>query len=120
MPKITLSSLRSNWEFLSFYLIEPHVAEKHRRFSRPGLVRRVEEIYPLLALIGHKKRPEHLEETLQRTLQNMRDKGWINFIGYYQGEYELTDEGYKVLLGLKARIQDIKKAKEGIRAIRIA
>ena len=74
-------------------------------------MRNVEEIYQILANRGHKIRPKHPEETLQRTLQNMRDKNWIDFVD--RGEYELTDEGYKVLLTVKGKIQDLRMNKEG-------
>ncbi len=64
-----------------------------------------------MAFFGHKKMPKHPEETLQRTMQNMRDKNWIKFLG--KGEYELTDEGYKLLLFLKPKIQYFNQEYKG-------
>jgi DNA-binding PadR family transcriptional regulator len=55
-----------------------------------------------LTVLGHKKRPQHPEKTIQTTLQNMRDKNWITFFG--QGDYKITDDGYKELLAQKENI----------------
>jgi hypothetical protein len=98
----------SNWEFIAWYLIDPCIRnEKDRRFTRAQIMRKnYRDVYLILTALGHKKRPEHPEETLQRTLQNMRDKNWIRFFG--QGEYELTVDGYKELLKNKENIQVAK------------
>jgi Mn-dependent DtxR family transcriptional regulator len=59
--------------------------------------------------LNHKKYPQHPEETLQRTIQNLRDKGYIIFHG--QGEYELTDSGIeeckRVAYELNVQVADI-------------
>lgn len=47
----------------------------------------------LLGVLGHKERPEQPEATLRRTIQNLRDKGYIEFLG--RGEYKLTENGLK-------------------------
>jgi hypothetical protein len=95
-------SLRSNWEIVAFYLIEPFIGETKRRFSRQQIMRGLYDIIPLLHLFGHKKNPSHPEETLQKTLQNMRDKKWLIILGGgYTGQYELTEEGYKTLMSVK-------------------
>jgi len=108
---LRLSNFCNNWEFVAFYYIEPFVTEKQRKFYRTEIMRNVEEIYQILRNRGHKIRPKNPEETLQRTIQNMRDKGWINFMD--RGEYEITDEGYKILLKVKRKIQYFKDNKEG-------
>jgi hypothetical protein len=84
---------RSNWENMAFYLIEKNLNGSeivYRRdiFSNDDLYYFSDEFGPLL---GHKKKPIHPEETLQRTIQNLRDKGFLNFLG--QGEYQLTTQG---------------------------
>jgi predicted transcriptional regulator len=105
MPK--LFGRKSNWEFVVWYLVDPYVTEKHREFTRSEILQEnYEEIYQLLKVVGHKKRPEHIEQTIQKTLQNMRDKNWILFFG--QGDYKLTDEGYKELLSRKDNIALVK------------
>ena len=97
-------NVSSNWEFVVWYLIDPLIrSEKDRRFTRAQIMRKnYDEVYLILIGLGHKKRPEHPEETIQKTLQNMRDKNWIKFID--RGEYELTEDGYKELLENKENI----------------
>ena len=102
-----LFGVKSNWELVIWYLIDPYVTEKHRDFTRSEIIRRnYEDIYQILIFLGHKKRPQHPEKTIQKTLQNMRDKNWISFLG--QGDYKLTDKGYKELLAQKKNIDKIR------------
>lgn len=100
-------NVKSNWEFIVWYLIDQCVRdEKDRRFTRVQVMRKnYKEVYLILIALGHKKRPEHPEETIQKTLQNMRDKHWVKFLG--QGDYELTEEGHKEL---KRNKDNIRKA----------
>lgn len=107
-----LSNLCSNWEFNTFYLINHCVSEKYRQFSRNEIMKNLGEIYGLMAFYGHKENPKHPEETLQKTLQNMRDKNWVKFLDY-RGEYELTDEEYKMLLILQPAIQHYDQEYKG-------
>jgi len=107
---LKLSSLDSNWETIAFYLIEPLIRDKKRRFSRQQVLKDFENVIPILPILGHKKNPQHTEETLQRTLENMRDKKWLNFLGGgYTGEYELTDTGYKILQHIKKDLNNIRE-----------
>lgn len=112
LPILISGGLRSNWQFVVFYLIENHVTEKYRKFLSSDIIRNAEEIYPLLAIRGHKEKPKNPERILHKTLQNMRDKKppWITFLDY-RGEYELTGEGYKVLLSVQKQIRYIRKNK---------
>lgn len=111
--------LRSNWEIVAFYLIEPFVSDTRRRFSRQQMLRGLDDIIPLLHLFGHKKSPNHPEETLQKTLQNMRDKKWLKMLGGgYTGQYELSDEGYIKLQSVKEALSGIRGASKGIAALR--
>lgn len=104
---IKFSGVTSNWEFVAWFLIDPCVTEKDRSFTRAQIMRSdYEEIYDLLIMLGHKKCPQHPEETIQKTLQNMRDKGWITFIG--QGDYRLTIEGYDQLLNQRENIDKVR------------
>jgi len=48
-----------------------------------------------LDAFGHKKLPKTPEETLQRTIQDLRDRGYILFLG--NGEYKLTKKGLNTL-----------------------
>jgi hypothetical protein len=75
-------AVNSNWEFVAFYLIEPFITERNRQFKRTQVVneRTLGNALLFLDVLGHKKQPEHPEKTLQKTLQNMRDKGWIKFV----------------------------------------
>lgn len=105
---LKLAGVRSNWEVVIFYLIQPFVNETKRRFSRSRILRsNYDNIYIILALLGHKKKPTSIEQTIQKTLQNMRDKGWIEFLRPYRGEYELTDTGYEELKRHKDNLQTL-------------
>jgi hypothetical protein len=105
-----ISELRSNWQFVVFNLIEPLVSENNRYFSSSQIIWSAEEIHLLLAIRGHEERPKNPERILAKTLQNMRNKNWINFVNY-RGEYELRDEGYKILFKIKPTIQEIRRNK---------
>ena len=89
---------KSNWENIAFYLIEKyvtggsHIVYRQDIFSDPDLYFFAEKFAPLFL---HKNKPRHPEETLQRTLQNLRDKGYLDFLG--QGEYRLTKEGRAIM-----------------------
>jgi DNA-binding PadR family transcriptional regulator len=107
-----------NWELLVWSLIEPHITEKSRRFSAAQIMReKYESIYKTLKVLGHKKAPKAPEATMRRTLENMRDKGWIEFYG--GGEYELTEDGYNYLVNLKERIEMLKELSKTIENIKI-
>jgi len=103
-----LSGVKSNWEFVVWYLINECTSERDRSFSRSEILKKnYDEVYDILVLLGHKKRPQHMEETIQKTLQNMRDKNWIIFLG--QGDYKLTSEGDSELQRQKENIKRISK-----------
>jgi DNA-binding PadR family transcriptional regulator len=107
-----------NWELLIWSLIEPHISEKCHRFSSAQIMReKYESIYKTLKVLGHKKAPKAPEATMRRTLENMRDKGWIEFYG--QGEYELTENGYNYLVSLKESIGMLKELSKNIENIEI-
>jgi hypothetical protein len=108
MDSLPFSNLKSNWQFVIFYLIEHLVNENIRDFSIFDITWNVEDIYLLLAIHGHEQKPKHLRNSLLRTLQTMRDKQWINFHAH-KGEYDLSDEGYKVILMIKPKIQNIRQ-----------
>ncbi|HOB60469.1 MAG TPA: hypothetical protein PKL40_10425 [Methanoregulaceae archaeon] len=116
---IKLFGSRSNWEVVAFYFIEPLIINKSRRFTRQEVMRNLDEILPLLKLLGHKADPQHPEETLQKTLQNMRDKKWLLFLGDgNSGDYELTEAGYKKMLSMKDGLRKIKESRKEIKGLR--
>ncbi len=105
---LKLAGVKSNWELVVFYLISPFVSETKHRFSRSKILgRNYDEIYIILSFLGHKKKPTSVEQTIQKTLQNMRDKGWIEFLRAYSGDYELTSLGY----------EELKRNKDNLKAI---
>ncbi|MEI6125086.1 MAG: hypothetical protein WCQ99_00895 [Pseudomonadota bacterium] len=106
---ITLCSL-PNWEIAAFYLISCLTNESKRNFTRHQIMNNIDEIIPMLIGFGHKKKPAHPEETLQKTLQNMRDKRWIEFLE--RGDYKLTQSGFDKLQELKKDLQLIEVLKE--------
>ena len=66
-----------------------------------------QDLYNLMIILGkHKKNPKEAENTLQRTVENMRDKGWIDFLG--RGDYRLTDKGHKELLAQRKNITEVR------------
>ncbi len=107
--------LRSNWQMVALYLINQLVRENKRRFTRPQLMKNLDDILPLLKILKHKENQEKPQDSLQNAIQKMRDKKWINFRG--GGEYELTDEGYKVLLENKEYLNGIIGLKEDLRKL---
>ena len=117
---LKLGGVRSNWELVIFYLIYPFVSETKRHFSRSKILgSNYEKIYIMLAFLGHKKKPTSIEQTIQKTLQNMRDKGWIKFLRAYSGEYELTDAGYGELKRHKDNLKILNNlSKAEIEAVR--
>lgn len=114
-------TLKSNWEIVVFYFIEPLVNENKRRFYRQQIVKDIEHIAFLLQYLGHKKNPKKIEETFQGTLNNMcHKKGWINFLGGgYTGEYELTDAGYEILLKIKKDLEKLRNLRSEINALKL-
>jgi hypothetical protein len=107
-----------NWELLVWSLVEPHITEKCHRFSSAQIIReKYESIYQTLKVLGHKKAPKAPEATMRRTLENMRDKGWVKFYG--QGEYELTDDGYNILVSQKENIRNLKEISKSLENVKI-
>lgn len=104
--------IKSNWELMAFYIIEPFITEKNKKFKRTQIIndRTLKDaLFFLEDVLQHKKYPEHPEETLQKTLQNMRDKKWISFLTN-RGDYQLTESGYQILLQLKSFIRELREA----------
>ena len=94
----------SNWQDLIFIIIKKLLVGNNPFFNRAELMRskNLDIAVNLSEIFGHKKRPKHPEETLQRVLQNMRDKGFIEFLG--KGEYKLTKTGYIEMEAVHKRI----------------
>lgn len=94
----------SNWEFIIFTLLREILANNPNRvFYRKELMSnkyllKAEEISKDH---GHKEDAQKIEQTMQRTLQNMRDKvdgGWVKFsVGGHSGQYRLTPLGVKTM-----------------------
>lgn len=107
-----INRIGGNWETVASVLTRKILVGNSPYFSRSELVttEHLDFAGRLLSFFGHKKKPEHPENTLQRTIQNMRDKGFIEFHG--NGEYELTNSGYKEMERLAGRLpySELKKA----------
>ncbi len=92
MTRLILAE-RSNWETIAFLLIN-RIAGKSGLFNRAQIMKNIDMAVLLSSrILGHKKNPDHPEETLQKTMQNLRDKGFIDFLG--RGEYKLTATGHE-------------------------
>ena len=98
---------RSNWETLAFLIVNKITNGDHIVFNRTNLMSNIDFAINILPILGHKNKPEHPEETLQRTIQNLRDKGFIEFLG--NGKYKLSEDGYKKML------EEVNSAKERVR-----
>jgi hypothetical protein len=120
MTTISLKVRNSNWETVAFLLIYDFLRTTGKAFSRSELMRteNMDKAVKWLQHLNHKKYPTHPEETFQRTIQNLRDKGFIIFHG--QGEYELTKEGIeecrRVANELNVRLTSMDDTVEMIRA----
>ena len=83
----------SNWETIAFLRIRTILGANSPYFSATRFMEDIDWAVKLLRLLGHKERPEQPEATLLRTIQNLRDKGYIEFLG--RGQYKLTENGLK-------------------------
>jgi hypothetical protein len=83
----------SNWETVALIIIKKLLVGNNLRFSRSELMTysNLENARKLLIFCFYKEDPQKPENTLQRTIQNLRDKGYILFLG--NGEYKLTVKG---------------------------
>lgn len=86
-----------NWEMIAFILFQDCIVGSNPHFSRSELMtdKHLDTAVDLTKLLGHKKNPTHPDKTLQRTIQNMRDKGLMEFLG--RGEYRLTESGFEIM-----------------------
>jgi hypothetical protein len=92
-----INPVGGNWETIAFILIREILVCNNPYFSRSELMstEHLNFSVSLSSVMGHKDKPQHPENTLQRTIQNMRDKRFIIFHG--NGEYELTKLGYDIM-----------------------
>ena len=98
---------KSNWATVAFLLINKILGGEDRVFSRPQLMS-TENLHAaviFLMLLGHKEKPTRPDASLQKTIQILRDQGYIEFRG--QGEYKLTEMGYRKMLDVIKRHQKI-------------
>ena len=103
--------VKSNWEFMAFYLIDQFVGVGNRDFRRTQIIndRNLKEVLFFLEnVLQHKSKPEHPDKTLQRTLQNMRDKGWIDFLTN-QGDYRRTDAGFEMVMKMREQFKELRE-----------
>ncbi len=97
----------SNWETIAFLIIygvtqgERKIVERAQIMS-PG---NLDASINFLKDLGHKSNPTSPEQTLQKTLQNLRDKKYIDFLG--SGSYKLTLDGHKEMLRVVEEFKDM-------------
>jgi hypothetical protein len=99
-----LSPNFTNWEVVALCLIKRLIVGNNLNFSRSELMsdNYLDHAIRMLSVFGHKKIQSKPKETLQRIIQNLRDKGYIDFLG--QGEYVLTQKGKEALSNLKPEL----------------
>ncbi|MBI4844159.1 MAG: hypothetical protein HY809_07550 [Nitrospirae bacterium] len=97
---------KSNWETIAFLVINDMLGGSNRVFARSQLMsaNNLQTAIDWSIALGHKEKPEKPEETLQKTIQNMRDKDYIKFLG--RGDYKLT------LIGLNKMKEVVNKVNE--------
>ena len=93
----------ANWEIIAFFIINKLLVGNNSFFSRSELMtqKHLDLAVNFSRILKHKKDPQRPEETLQRTIQNLRDKGLIEFLG--RGEYKLTEDGVKFAVEIEKR-----------------
>ena len=96
---------RSNWETIAFLIINKITDGNKIVFYRKNLMSNIDLAINFSHILGHKKNPEHSEETLQKTIQNLRDKGYIEFLG--NGKYKLSEYGYNKMLEEVNSVKDL-------------
>jgi hypothetical protein len=107
-----LSSVWGNWVTIACILIKKILVGNNPHFSRSELMttENLDFAVTLSSALGHKEKPQHPDKILQRTIQNMRDEGFIKFHG--NGEYELTKAGLEIMKEIADRFpyKELKKA----------
>ena len=107
----------SNWETVAFLLIDK-IIHQDLSFSRRHLMSNkiLEKGVAFTKTLGHKSNPKNPIQTLQKTIQNLRDKGVINFLG--RGEYQLTAQGLdrmnEIKQEFKQYLEDVKDSVKDI------
>lgn len=93
MKRISLKIRDSNWETVAFLIMYDFLRTTGKHFSRSELMKteNIDKAVKWLQHLKHKEYPTQPEATFQKTIQKLRDKGYIIFHG--QGEYELTSQG---------------------------
>lgn len=102
---------KSNWETVAFTLIRNLIKPNMQNiFNRSQLMtqKNLDLATVLLKILGHKKHPEKPEQTLQKNLQNLRDKGYLEFLG--DGRYKFTNEGCQEIIRLQTVLDGIEGA----------
>lgn len=96
---------RSNWETIAFLIINKITDGNQSVFYRKSLMSNIDLAIDFSHILGHKRKPEHPEETLQKTIQNLRDKGFIEFLG--NGKYRLSGDGYNKMIEEVNSVKDL-------------
>jgi len=113
--RIKLNFAGGNWETIAFIIIKKILIGKDPYFMWSELMtmEHLDFAVQLTEFLGHKKNPQYPDKTLQRTIQNLRDKGFIRFLG--QGDYKLTASGHNKMERLAGKFpyHTLKKALEG-------
>lgn len=94
------------WKGVAFLLISKLTSKSQPHFSRSDLMKpeRLDLAVKFLDIFGHKKNPTNSEETLQKTIQNLRDEGHIDFLG--NGEYKLSKSGFEKIDEAQSLMQE--------------
>ena len=102
--KTTIIKGISNWEIIAFVLINRLLVGNNPYFSRSEFMtqKNLDFAVKLTRVLNHKENPQHPDKTLQRTIQNLRDQGYIEFLG--KGEYKLSKDGVKFALLIEKNI----------------
>jgi len=97
----------SSWETIAFLIIYGLTGGERKIIERAQIMSsgNLDVSINFLKDLGHKRNPTSPEQTLQKTLQNLRDKKYIDFLG--NGAYKLTLNGHKEMLRVVEEFKDM-------------
>lgn len=110
-----LSEKFTNWEVVALIAIKEILVGRNLTFSRSELMTHsnLENTRKFLIFFNYKDDPKKLENTMQRTIQNLRDKKYISFLDN-RGEYKLTFDRKTAIGSLKPDLLNAWKSLRNI------
>ena len=104
----------SNWETIVFLYLNDFLGGENRVILRKQFLspENVDSMVKWAERLGHKKHPKSPTETLQRRIEDMKAKGYMDFVPY-SGEWKLTKKGYERMLETVKKHRDLLNELDG-------